>query len=35
VRVQVLVRLLPEGASERFLGEEEMGEVGRHEKNIA
>ena len=35
VRVRSFVRLLSEGAAERLFGEEEMGEVGRHEKNIA
>ena len=33
VRVQDLLRLLPEGAAERLLRKEEMGEVGRHAEN--
>ncbi len=35
VCVEDLIRLLPEGAAERFLREEEVGEMGRHKDKIA
>ena len=34
VRLQELIRLLPESAAERILRKKEMGEVGRHEQKI-